>query len=103
MVGSQAKGLALGGLLKLVYFLVGVLQFAAIMSAAHVWWGLGTIWSIVVAAILAYIPFVGTVAGILGAHTGWGWGWPASLLLFLWPYVLVLALALVGSSPRSRT
>ena len=85
--GNSAWG-ALGAVLPIGYFLLGLFQLAAIMAGAQVWWGLGTISSGIVGLVLAYIPVVGTVVGIAGAHSGFGWSWPVAALLFLWPYVL---------------
>jgi hypothetical protein len=72
------------------YFLLGLIQMVAVMYGAHAWWHLGHTTSFLLALILAYIPVLGTIAGIVGAHAGFGWGWGACSLLFLWPYALWL-------------
>lgn len=95
---------AIGALLPLGYFLLGIFQLAAIMEGAQAWWGLGNVSSFLVGALLAYVPVVGTVAGITGAHAGFGWSWPVSLLLFLWPYaLLLLAMAWGSLSTKSQS
>jgi hypothetical protein len=98
--GNSAWG-ALGALLPIGYFLLGIFQLAAIMAGAQVWWGLGTISSGIVGFVLAYIPIVGTLAGIAGAHSGFHWSWPFAALLFLWPYALA-ALAMGISAAFSK-
>jgi hypothetical protein len=45
----------------------------------------------IVAVFTAYIPLVGTAAGIWGARAAWAWSWPASLGLFLGIPALMLA------------
>lgn len=83
---------AFGSVFSIGYLLLGIFQLTAIMAGAHVWWDLGTISSGIVGLALAYIPIVGTIAGIAGAHSGFGWSWPLAMLLFLWPYALAALL-----------
>jgi hypothetical protein len=46
--------------------------------------------------IIAWIPIIGTLAGIKGAMAGWGWKlWPA-LALFCGPYALYLFAIVCG-------
>lgn len=82
------------GICIFVYFVVGLVQFAAVndfLSEVWGWWGF---FSIIGAGILAYIPVIGGLAGIYTAYTVWGWGMAASILLFAWPLLLLAGVGL---------
>jgi hypothetical protein len=73
-----------------LYVVIGFAQLFAIMD----WFGWGGLFGFLGAAFLAYIPIVGSVIGVLGAHEVWHWSWLASLLLFFW-YVPLVGLAMI--------
>lgn len=83
--------------LGIVFFVVGLVQFAAIVTGFQ--HALGA-FGIVLAFIVGEIPIVGTILGISGAINVWGWGLLPSLALFLGiPGVMLLVT--LASSRRS--
>ncbi len=72
----------------LIYIALGVLQFWAILDGVAVWLSLNIILAIPLAILLAYIPVVGTLLGILAAVQVWHWSWLGAISLFLWPFIL---------------
>lgn len=86
---------ALQTILGVAYFFLGILQFVFITAGVQDWLGVHWFFSAFVAFILAYMPVVGTVLGILGAVSGFGWNFPLAIIFFCWPYVM-FAIALVA-------
>jgi len=88
-----------------IYVGMGLLQFLATLHGIQHWWGLHWLISIPAAFIAAYIPLLGSIAGMVGATGVWGWSWPAAILLFFWPYALylVLLVLLVGSDLLNKS
>jgi len=78
-------------ILGIAYFVLGIVQLFAEIDGLHQVLGWPTLLCWIVAVFTAYIPLVGTVAGIWGARAAWGWTWPASLGLFLGIPALMLA------------
>ncbi len=66
------------------YILIGFAQLFAIQDWFINSWGWGSIFSFIAALFVTYIPILGSVLGVMGAHDYWGWSWVASLLLFFW-------------------
>ena len=66
------------------YILIGFAQLFAIQDWFIHSWGWGSIFSFIAALFVTYIPILGSVLGVMGAHDYWGWSWVASLLLFFW-------------------
>lgn len=66
------------------FLLLGFVQLFAIAD----YFG-GGFFSMVWALFLTYIPLVGSVFGVLGAHQEWGWELWQALLLFFW-YIPIL-------------
>jgi len=71
-----------------IYLVMGIVQFFAIMQGIESWWGWHWFISGIVALIIAGIPIIGTITGIMGAIKGWDWSTTAAILLFCWPYIL---------------
>ncbi len=76
----------------IAYFIVGFAQFFAIQDWFIHYLNFGTFISFIAAMFLTYIPLLGSVLGVIGAHEYWGWSWIAAFLLFFWyvPAYLVL-------------
>jgi len=89
---------ALGGFFYLGYLLLGLFQMAAIMSGLVSWWDVPAFLAFFVALFVAYIPILGTIVGIVGAHDAWGWGWPMAIGLFFGPLILIYVIASIQSA-----
>jgi hypothetical protein len=46
------------------------------------------------ALIVTYIPFIGSLIGVYGATEVWGWNWILACLLFFW-YVPIILFKLI--------
>lgn len=79
----------------IMYFVYGLIQFAAIYSGADAIFNNGII-AFMLAGFICYIPLLGTGVGIYGAHIGWGMGWISSFLLFFAPYILISSIYLIA-------
>lgn len=66
------------------YIVVGFAQLFAIQDWFIYSLGWGSFFSFIAALFVTYIPVLGSVLGVIGAHDYWGWSWIASLLLFFW-------------------
>jgi hypothetical protein len=77
-----------GCLLILSYLLIGLVQFVAIVLACETWFEVHALIAIVPAFIVAYIPVVGPVVGVMGAMEAWGWPMPLAIGLFALPYLI---------------
>ena len=73
-----------GVALTVVFAGMGCVQFLAIWDGAEAVLGLSSFAAIVLSLFLAWIPLVGSVLGVFGAHETWGWSWMASIALFTW-------------------
>lgn len=71
----------------LIYGAMGLLQLAAILGGLEEWLGLHWLLATPLALILAYIPLVGSIIGIVAATTLWHWHWLVAVLLFGWQWV----------------
>lgn len=77
-------------LYPVIYVITSILQFFAIYAYFSLAHDMNGILSLILAVITCWIPILGTVLGVLGAHNGWGWSWFAVILLFFWPYILYM-------------
>ena len=50
----------------------------------------------VMAALIAYLPFVGGAAAVRNAGLGWGWSTRRGVVRFFGPLLLILAVLLFG-------
>ncbi len=86
----------LGCAAAIVYLGVGFVQLLAMLKGIQLWLGVPWILAALVSLVIAYIPIVGTIAGIKGATAAWGWGlWPA-IAFFCGPLALTLVAAAAG-------
>lgn len=101
---------ALGCGAAVLYFGIGFVQLLAAIKGIQLWMGVPWLIAVVISTFVAWIPVVGTVAGIKGATDAWGWGfWPA-VAFFCWPFVIYViaiaggGIAVLGSFlPKRRT
>ena len=84
------------GLLFYPCFLVlGIVQWFAIVDGLSYWFDISGIIAYVISFFVAYIPIIGTIAGIIGALDVWGWSWINAGLLFFGPLIFVIILSLI--------
>jgi hypothetical protein len=78
-----------GSIFYFMYFGLGLLQLAAVFSGIQEWWGWHPVAAFLTGLFVAYIPVVGQITGVMGAHDGWGWSWFWSIGLFIGPYIVL--------------
>lgn len=71
-------------LLVVIYVVLGLFQFVAAVDGLKVWLDIGTWLAVLSAIVVAWLPLVGTVAGVVGAHHAWHWSWLGAIALFFW-------------------
>ncbi|AWC73604.1 MULTISPECIES: hypothetical protein [Serratia] len=76
----------------IIYLAIGVVQLAAVMAGLESWWGVSGFFSFIIAAIIAYIPILGTVVGMAGAMKAWHWEWWQAGGLFFGALILTFAM-----------
>lgn len=75
---------------KILYVCYSFAQFFALHSALVKAFHNDNIIIMLTSFVLGFIPFLGTLFGIYGAHVGWGWGLShAVLIFFVIPYFIV--------------
>ena len=74
------------------YIALGLFQAVAALSGLESWGGLPWPISGPVSLCLAFIPFVGSVIGMLGAMTAWDLSWLQAAGLFFGPFVTLIVL-----------
>ena len=93
----------LGCAAYLVYLAIGLVQLLAIIKGIQLWTGASWVLAAFLSLLVAYIPIVGTIAGIKGATDTWGWDvWPA-IAFFCWPYVLYFVAVAAGGVADLRS
>ncbi|MEI7205015.1 hypothetical protein WCU66_08260 [Dickeya dianthicola] len=80
-----------------IYFAIGLVQLFATMAGLESWWGLHWIIAGPVAFILAYIPLVGSIVGMVGAVDVWGWGWWQAGALFFGGLILTFTFGSIAT------
>jgi hypothetical protein len=76
-----------------LYTFLGLFQIAATIAGVQHWLGIHWIVASAIALVIAWTPIIGTVLGMVGAHSVWGWSWPSAFLLFLGPLFVIAAFA----------
>jgi len=76
------------------YIGLALFQASAIMAGLEDWIGLHWLIAFPVAYLVAYIPFIGTLLGILGASVAWNLSWLSAGALFLGPFAVLVMLAI---------
>lgn len=74
---------------KIIYFGYGFLQFSATWDCLAKTFHHDSVGILLTSIALGFCPFVGTIAGIIGANVAWGWDILYSLFIFLLPYMIV--------------
>lgn len=88
------------GIITFFFLASSIFQLFACIAGVNYAFDMGGFVSFILAIIFNWIPFVGALFGISGAHNVWHWGLLTSILLFIWPTLLTFAIAF--SSKRNR-
>lgn len=83
---------------SLIYLAVALVQWSAEVAGLRDVLGWPSFLCWLVSMFTAWIPVIGTAAGIWGARAAWDWGWIPALLLFLGVPFLGMALVAIGSA-----
>jgi hypothetical protein len=76
--------------------LIGLVQWLATIKGLQTWLKFPWLIAALLSLIVAWIPIVGTIAGIKGAMAAWGWNvWP-SIGVFCGPFIIYLIAIAVG-------
>lgn len=92
----------MGGIVAIAYVVLGLVQLAAVMAGLEEWVGLHWVLAFFLALIIAYIPLVGSVVGIMGAIEAWHWAWWQAGALFFGGLAVVVVLAVVSGAAERR-
>ena len=87
----------LGGAAGILYFLLGLVQMAAVVGGVQTVTSLPFIIALPIAFVIGEIPVVGTIAGIYGAMANWGMSFAGAVMLFGLPFVLIMVIGLLSS------
>lgn len=79
-----SRGTLMHVFIGIAYFIIGLLQLFAIADGAQYALGVGSFFSFIIAVALTYIPIVGSVLGVYGAHNVWDWELWQAIALFFW-------------------
>lgn len=94
---------ALGFVAGIGYMILGLVQLAAVMAGLEEWVGMHWFFAVVLAFIIAYIPIVGAVVGMMGAMEAWHWEWWQAGGLFFGSLIVIGALFMIaGAADRIR-
>ncbi len=81
------------GVFTFIFIASSLFQFFACMNGIGYSFHTGGVMSFILAVVFNWLPFVGSLFGIVGAYNVWHWGLFVSILLFIWPTVLTILLA----------
>ncbi len=82
----------MGGLGCVVYFILCVVQQAAILMALKGWLGIPGPISFIISVLTAYVPLIGQILGTFAAITAWGWPWWLAGPIFFGLFGLIVSL-----------
>jgi len=82
-------------LVVIIFIIVSFIQFTAISAGLKEWIGLPWIIVTPVSFILASLPIIGTIIGVIGAIKIWHWSLIQAIALFIWPLLIVLIYLLI--------
>ena len=82
-----------GCFMQLVFFGMGLFQWYAVICFATDVLGWGILASGLVFALLAFFPFIGSVAGMIAAIYAWHWPWWIAFPVFFWYLILAFVMA----------
>ena len=91
-------GPVLGCAAYIVYMIWSVFQLLAMVKGVQIMFHLPLPLAVAACFIVAWIPILGTIAGIKGAMVGWGWGLWTAIAFFFAPYVLYTLAVVTGAA-----
>lgn len=91
----------MAGFLIPLYFIIGFAQLFAVQDWIKYTFEVGGFLSFLGAFFVTYIPLLGSILGVLGAHDYWHWSWLWATMLFFW-YLPVALLALLAGAVFDR-
>ncbi|MHA6283697.1 hypothetical protein ACX3SL_11215 [Morganella morganii] len=91
----------MGGIITPLYWILNIVQIAAVIAGFHDWLEWNIVVSVILAVVVGWMPLVGTFLGVMGAVYGWGWEYWQAILLFAWPIIFILFFGAAGSISRS--
>jgi hypothetical protein len=84
------KSTVIDSICFLAYYLTSGIQIFAVWALAEKLYDLPSVVSFILAALLSFIPLIGSVLAVIGSVVCWGWVWWHAALLYLWWLVLAL-------------
>ena len=90
-------GQAFGGIFIIGYFIIGIIQWFAVIDGLEHWFGISGFFAFILSGFIAYIPFVGTIAGFIGAMDVWGWSFLEAGALFFGPFLVIVLFVFLSS------
>jgi hypothetical protein len=84
------KATVIDSICFLAYYLTSGIQIFAVWALAEKLYDLPSVVSFILAALLSFIPLIGSVLAVIGSVVCWGWVWWHAALLYLWWLVLAL-------------
>lgn len=92
----------LGCGLMVSHIIIGLIQLIITTGALAHWLSIPVWLSFLLSAFVAWLPVVGNVIGIAGAHFVYGWSLWAAIALFAGPYLLIFLFALIAGAMERR-
>lgn len=83
-------------IINILFLASSIFQFFACIAGVDYTLNMGDFVSFILAIVLTWIPVVGAVFGVIGAHNVWHWGLYTSIFLFIWPMIFTFVLILLG-------
>jgi hypothetical protein len=80
----------------ILYMALGLFQIAATIVGIEHWLGIPWFFAAIIAMLIAWLPVIGTILGMVGAHYAWGWSWLSAFLLFFGPLLVIGGIVLAG-------
>jgi hypothetical protein len=94
---DKIMGQLFGSIIGIGYFVLGIVQWFAIIDGLEIWFGISGFFAFILSGIISYIPLVGTIAGFKGAIDVWGWSFLEAGALFFGPLLIFALFAFISS------
>lgn len=84
--------------LRLVYFVLGLVQFFAVWDGVMELLDIGSVLGFILGGFLTFVPLVGAGLGIYGAVEVWDWSFIQAFLLLGWQFIFLGFMLLISVS-----